>query len=72
MAEGISDRLTTAEASVYLGVSAHTLSQWRGYGRGPAYVKYGNKVWYLLADLEAWVASQRVVPADEQRPTDER
>ena len=43
--------------------SVAQLSQWRFYGRGPDFIKYGNKVYYAGADLIAWLEKHRVQPA---------
>lgn len=39
------------------------LNQWRHKGMGPPYYKVGRKVLYSGADLNAWLAAQRVEPA---------
>ena len=46
--------------------SRSTLAKWRHYGRGPAYFKFGSKVLYRGADLNAWVAAHRVEPTDNR------
>jgi Helix-turn-helix domain len=43
-----------AEAAVYRGLKRRTLQNMRWNGKGPAYLKRGVKVFYLLEDLEAW------------------
>lgn len=52
--------LSTAEAAASIGVSAKTLRNWRSAGRGPVYVKLGNRVSYRTTDLDAWLADQVV------------
>ena len=42
-----------------------TLAQWRHEGRGPAYFKVAGRVLYSGKDLNDWLASQRVEPANE-------
>ena len=42
-----------------------TLAHWRHEGRGPAYFKFGSKVAYKGADLNAWIESQRVATTDQ-------
>ena len=32
-----------------------TLTQWRHHGRGPRYTKFGHRILYLGADLNAWL-----------------
>lgn len=51
------------ETARYLGVAMGTLANWRASGKGPPYVRLeGGNVVYLREDLEAYRASQRVVP----------
>ena len=45
-----------------------TLAHWRCEGRGPAFHKWGSKVLYLGADLNEWLARQRVPTADQPQP----
>ena len=40
-----------------------TMATWRSEGRGPAYHKFGKRVLYRGADLNAFVAAHRVEPA---------
>lgn len=40
-------------------VAPSTLALWRTQKSGPAYTKLGGKVFYALADVEAYEASQR-------------
>ena len=42
--------------------SYSTLAQWRCDGRGPAYVKIGQRIAYRGADLNAWLESRTVRP----------
>ncbi len=56
-------RLSEVEAAEYLGpVQVRTLQDWRVRRVGPAYVKLGKRVAYDVADLDAFVAAQRVEP----------
>ena len=56
--------LTSEESAEKLGIKPRTLVRWRGYRKGPAFVKVGRSVRYRQEDLDAWVASRRVeVPA---------
>lgn len=50
-------RLSRPHAAKYLGVAVQTLANWRSLRRGPKWVKVGGKVFYRLADLEAFVAA---------------
>lgn len=47
-------KLRPNEAAEFLGVKEGTLSQWRHFAIGPAYIKTGGKVFYKKADLEAF------------------
>ena len=38
------------------------LAQWRHKGRGPAFYRLGRKIIYRGADLNAWMAQNRVEP----------
>ncbi|WP_407080795.1 helix-turn-helix transcriptional regulator [Corynebacterium glyciniphilum] len=38
-----------------------TLSNWRGRGKGPSYVRVGQRgIFYRIEDLDAWLSSQVV------------
>ncbi len=51
--------LSTREAADWLGLSTRTLDRYRVSGAGPAFHRFGSRVRYLLADLEAWAAARR-------------
>lgn len=57
-------RLSEKEAAEYLGVVNHrTLQDWRTMRvGGPAYIKLGKRVAYDVADLDAFIAANRVEP----------
>ena len=38
------------------------LAQWRHYGRGPAFTKFGRRILYLGRDLNRWMDEHRVEP----------
>lgn len=60
-----SPSFTEREAAEYLGLSPSTLSASRLQNprcEGPPYVKMGHRVRYLVADLDAWLASRRRTP----------
>jgi excisionase family DNA binding protein len=57
--------LTTVEAAAYLGLSPHTLNMWRSESRGPGYMKFGGRVRYTRAALDAWAAGRTVTPGKE-------
>lgn len=52
--------LTPEDASVFMGIACATLKKWRCAGDGPAYVKVGSKVVYLVEDLESFLRAHRV------------
>jgi predicted DNA-binding transcriptional regulator AlpA len=53
--------LTEREASPYIGLSRAWLRQSRMHGRGPAYIRIGRSVRYLVRDLDAFLEAHRVV-----------
>ena len=55
-----SKRLSTPEAANYLGLRKSTLDKYRITGKGPSWVKFGRRVVYDSADLDAWIASHTV------------
>lgn len=48
--------LTNAEAARFLRLSPRTLEKNRTLGAGPRFHKFGRRVLYAVADLEAWAA----------------
>lgn len=44
------------------GISPRTLERWRWVGEGPRFLKIGGLVRYRLEDVEAYEASQDVLP----------
>ncbi|WP_292649198.1 helix-turn-helix domain-containing protein [Nocardioides sp. NBC_00368] len=52
--------LTPEDAAVFMGIACATLKKWRGAGDGPAYVKVGSKIVYLVEDLESFLRAHRV------------
>ena len=51
--------LSTREAADYLGLSPRTLDRYRVSGGGPVFHRFGGRVRYLRADLDAWAATRR-------------
>ena len=49
-----------------------TLAVWRCKGSGPPYSKFGTRVLYYGADLNAWIDARRVVPANARREAAEQ
>jgi hypothetical protein len=58
-----------AEAAAVLGQQPSTLAAWARDGRGPAYHLRGNRAWYRVVDLHAWLdAAKKDAPAGPRRP----
>ena len=68
-------RLTSRQAAEYLGVSIKTLARWRdlrrqGLDRGPAFfAPKGGMPFYVLADLDEYLARSRVAPSRPAAPS---
>jgi hypothetical protein len=65
--EQVAALMTPKQAARWLGSSELTLSKWRHFRRGPAYLKIGWKIRYSLTDLENFVNASRVVPSEQVR-----
>ena len=52
--------LTERDTASYLAMSRAWLRQSRMRGRGPAYVRIGRSVRYLVRDLDAFLEAHRV------------
>tara|TARA_A100001391_G_scaffold12331_3_gene7262 strand:+ start:7297 stop:7500 length:204 start_codon:yes stop_codon:yes gene_type:complete len=57
--------IRTQAAADYLGLSKSLLDKLRCYGGGPAYTKLGRAVIYNTADLDAWLATHKRIPAND-------
>jgi hypothetical protein len=53
--------LTPQEVSERLAgrITVKTLANWRYQGKGPNYVRFGNRILYLRADIEAFELQQQ-------------
>ncbi len=51
IADGVYD---TTDAASYLGIARTYLYNMRFNGRGPAYTKRRNRIYYRKADLDTW------------------
>lgn len=51
--------LSNSEAAAYLNLSPRTLEKQRVIGGGPRFRKFGRRVLYALADLDAWANERR-------------
>ncbi len=52
--------MSTREVAAFLGLSPRTLDRYRVTGDGPPFHRFGNRVRYARADVEAWAAARRV------------
>ena len=50
--------LTNNEAAEYLRLSPRTLEKQRVFGGGPKFRKFGRRVMYAVADLDAWASDR--------------
>ena len=55
----------TADSELRSIASPGVLCQWRHYGRGPSFIKAGDKVFYAGRDLIAWLDRHRVATSDQ-------
>lgn len=59
----VNDKVTeyrnTREAAAFLGLSPRTLDRYRVTGEGPSFHKFGARILYACADLEAWATARR-------------
>ena len=51
--------MNTREVAAFLGLSPRTLDRYRVSGTGPKFHKFGNRVRYFRADVQAWAAERR-------------
>ena len=59
--------MTPAQLGAALGKSAEQLAYERYVRRGPVYVKYGVRVYYLRSDVLAFLKANRRDPAEQGR-----
>ena len=59
-AEPAGQLLTTDQVAEILGVKPLTLVRWRHSRKGPSFIKVGGSVRYRSADVDQWVAGQKV------------
>lgn len=52
-------RVKIEGASEITGVPAGTLRFWRATNQGPRSYVVGRRLWYDVADLEAWIEDQK-------------
>jgi predicted DNA-binding transcriptional regulator AlpA len=46
--------LLPPEVAEMLRVSVKTLANWRNWKTGPAYKKFGNRIFYRQSDIKDW------------------
>ena len=56
--------LPPAAAARYCHSNDKTLAYYRWKGVGPAYIRFGGRVYYRKSDLDAYIAANRVVPTE--------
>lgn len=52
-------RLSRKDAAAYLGVQPQTMKSWARTGYGPRSITVGNRCFYEIADLQAFVGGGR-------------
>jgi DNA-binding transcriptional MerR regulator len=52
-------RVKIEEASQITGVPVGTLRFWRATDQGPRSYVVGRRLWYDVADLDAWIQAQK-------------
>ncbi|MFF0262585.1 helix-turn-helix transcriptional regulator [Streptomyces microflavus] len=58
--------ITPKELAEHLGVPLQTVYGWNCDGSGPRYSRFGKRIRYAVADVEAW-ASARAVDRTDRR-----
>lgn len=61
--------LTAPEAAGYLRLSPATLARWRCFGGGPRFRKFGGRVVYQLAELEAFAETRIRISTSDPGPS---
>ena len=57
--------IDTRRGVAWLGLSPRTLDGYRVSGAGPAFHRFGRRVRYRRADLDAWAAKRRATTTAE-------
>jgi len=57
--------LTQGELANRWRISVRTLERWRWLKTGPAYLRIGGRIIYLLADVQKFETDQRRAPGDQ-------
>lgn len=58
--------MTDHEAAEHLGLSVHTMRDWRRLNKGPKYHKLGRSVRYLATDLDEWATSPKTTNGEKK------
>lgn len=58
----VPETLTQEQVSKTLGVESSTLAVWRSTGKGPRFLKSGNRIMYLAADINDFIEQNRMKP----------
>ncbi|MBN8279037.1 MAG: helix-turn-helix domain-containing protein [Gammaproteobacteria bacterium] len=64
--KSITNFLNNCQAAAFLNLSPRTLEKQRVLGNGPRFRKFGRRVLYALADLEAWADERRCESTSDQ------
>jgi hypothetical protein len=59
--------MTPTQLAPVFGKSTQQMANERYFGRGPAWVKYGSRVFYLRSDVIAFLSANRHDPAQAQQ-----
>jgi len=62
--------MSRGEAADYTGIAASTLNNLQTAGKGPLFSRIGGRVIYAIEDLDAWIASFKVDPAERRKPSE--
>jgi hypothetical protein len=66
-------RLPPAAAGEYLGgISEHTMAHWRCKGGGPRFIDTGRRIFYDVADLDAWLETKKRSSTSDRGPAPKR
>lgn len=61
----VGQRMVSAEVlEEMFGICTGTLANWRSQRRGPSYYKIGSRCLYDVAEVDAWIRSNRVRTVD--------
>lgn len=62
-----SELITTPKLSERYGASQSYWERLRSNGMGPRWVRLGRRCYYAIADVEAWLESEKVSNTSEHR-----